>query len=392
MKPKLLWIGDAVVQTGFARVTHNVLAHLTGLFDIHVLGVGHLGDPCRQYPYDIYPASLGGDAFGFGRVKPLCDGIQPDLICINNDPWNVTQYLQEIPKEVPVVAYMPVDAPNQGSAGALTRLSRAIAYTNFGRKELYVGGFNGRCDVIPHGVDTATYYPTSKEECRARLKGLPNSDDVFIVSNVNRNQPRKRLDLTIQYWANWWIKAGQPKNAFLALHCTRVDLGWNVDQLAKYYGIEKNFFLVSRKMTHHTMVLEHELRLVYGLADVNLSTTLGEGWGLTQMESMACGIANAVPRYSALGEWPNGAVEYTEVDRYDTTPSGINTIGGVPSLDSTVAAIDKLYRDRDYREDLGRRGRELVTQSKFNWTEIAKQFASIFLETISERQQRPMGL
>ena len=44
-KPKLLWIGDIVVKTGFARVTENVLPFIKDDFDITVLGNNWWGDP-----------------------------------------------------------------------------------------------------------------------------------------------------------------------------------------------------------------------------------------------------------------------------------------------------------------------------------------------------------
>ena len=37
-KPKLLWCGDIVAKTGFARVTENVLPYLAKQFNIVVLG------------------------------------------------------------------------------------------------------------------------------------------------------------------------------------------------------------------------------------------------------------------------------------------------------------------------------------------------------------------
>ena len=36
-KPKLLWIGDIVAKTGFARVTENVLPFIKDDFEIVVL-------------------------------------------------------------------------------------------------------------------------------------------------------------------------------------------------------------------------------------------------------------------------------------------------------------------------------------------------------------------
>jgi calcineurin-like phosphoesterase len=43
-KPKLLWVGDIVATTGFARVTENVLSRLKDKYEIHVLGCNWHGD------------------------------------------------------------------------------------------------------------------------------------------------------------------------------------------------------------------------------------------------------------------------------------------------------------------------------------------------------------
>ena len=44
-KPKLLWSGDIVAMTGFARVTENVIKHIKDDFEIVVLGHNWWGDP-----------------------------------------------------------------------------------------------------------------------------------------------------------------------------------------------------------------------------------------------------------------------------------------------------------------------------------------------------------
>src|SRR5688572_16601884 len=149
-----------------------------------------------------------------------------------------------------------------------------------------------------------------RREARSRLrfKNDVKPADAFIVMNVNRNAPRKRLDLTIQYWTQWWINAGQPKEAFLYLHCANRDEGWNVVNLAKYFGIEKQFIITNANMSSHNCMFEKDMPILYNIGDVGVSTTLGEGWGLTTHEGMACGVPQIVPRYSALGEWADGAV------------------------------------------------------------------------------------
>lgn len=391
---KGLWIGDAVTQTGFGRVTHNIVGPLKQNhgWEMQVLGVNYNGDP-HTYDYPIWPAIPGGDIYGLGRVGHLCAQFKPDVIVINNDPWVVAEYVQAIPKGIPVVAYMPVDAPNQRSASKL-QLARAVAYTNFGRKELIVGGYNGQVDVIPHGVDTETYKPVDKVTARGHIKFKTEVDpkDLFIVGNVNRNQPRKRLDLTIQYWTQWWINAGQPKEAFLYLHCSNMDEGYDVIQLAKYYGIEKQFVITSRSMTVHNCMFEKDLHMVYNIADVNMSTTLGEGWGLTTHESAACRVAQALPRYSALGEVWREAAHFVDVTSFSVTPTRINTIGGVADRDQMVAAIQKFFEDKDYRKQMADLAYARATEPRFQWKAVAEQFHMVLTETVLERRSGPVGV
>jgi glycosyltransferase involved in cell wall biosynthesis len=396
---KVLWIGDAVVQSGFARVTHNIVGRLKTQHkcDVRVLGVNYNGDP-HPYDYPIYPALIGGDPWGIQRVPGVVRDFQPDVICINNDPWNVAQYLSVIRTAVPTTAYMPVDAPNQMHAGELSVMPRAIAYTNFGKKELLLGGYNGRVDVIPHGVDTEIYKPVEdRVTARKWLEFQPKLTDeqignLFIVSNVNRNQPRKRLDLTIQYFTQFWLNIGQPSHVRLHLHCGEHDMGWNVSQLAKYFGINKQLIITTPKMSLQACIKEHELRLVYGMADVNLSTTLGEGWGLTTHESMACGIPQIVPRYSALGEWPDGAVRYVECTSFQATHNAVNTIGGVADMAQTVEALTDLYRNADLRTKLGSAALARATEERFKWDKIAAQFYVALAETFNERRAAPVGV
>jgi glycosyltransferase involved in cell wall biosynthesis len=396
-KLNVLWIADAVMQTGFARVTHSILEHLYPLMNISVLAVNFNGDPTPyQKQYDLYPAMIGGDVWGAQRVPELIEKTKPDVILIINDPWNVAQYLDMIdPKlKIPVVAYMPVDAPNQMAGRAINGLSRAIAYTNFGRKQLMLGGYSGRCEVIPHGVNTNIYKPMPTQEARTALglaRKLP--PDAFVVGAVARNQPRKRLDLTFQAWTQWWINAGQPRNAFLFLHTTMRDIGWNIGQLAEYYGMNEQLIVTNPKMTLHNCIPESKMPLVYNSFDVQLHTPLGEGWGLTAHEGMACRRAQIMPRHSAFAEWPEGCVRYVEtMTSFPVTPNGINSIGAEASIPELVDAIEELYRNVELREELAQKGYERATEPRFNWAEISKQFYDVMLEAATERRQTPVGV
>lgn len=394
---KLLWVGDAVVKTGFSTVTHRVLDVLKDKWDVHVLGVNYNGDPTPyQKTYGgLYPAMLGGDVWGVQRINALVNGLKPDVVLIVNDPWNIPPYVNEIPDGVPVVAYCPIDAPNQQAARHLNALARVIAYTGFGRKELVLGGYTGRCEIIGHGVDTDVFHPVDggRMAARKQLKLSKNlNEDSFIVGNVNRNQPRKRLDLTIQYWTQWWVNAGQPRNAYLYLHCSNNDIGWNVLQLAKYYGMQSQLIITNPNMGPMNNVSEHDLNLIYNAFDVQITTTMGEGWGLTQHEGMAAGTAQIVPEYSALAEWPKDAVRYVPVTSFGAHPQCINTIGGIADAEGFVAAIDEFYTDPSLRDSYGKLALARATEERFKWANVAEQFHAVLLETVLERQSQPVGV
>lgn len=394
----MLWVGDAVAPTGFARVTHNVLAHLVGKWDIHVLGLNYLGDPNRYSAlYPIWPAVLGGDVFGIGRLAPLVKQLRPDVVVINNDPWIVAGMLKEIPGHVPVVAYMPVDARNQQSARDLSySLAAAVCYTDFGARELVAGGYQGRTEVVPHGIDPAVYYPRGRAEARAQLLRFTpprDLDRLFIVGNVNRNQPRKRLDLTLEYWTAWWHAAGQPAHAHLYVHAAvKGDGGYDLQQLASYYGIERQFIPTSTRLTSTDGVREADMAAIYSLFDVQLSTTQGEGWGLTTHEGMACGVAQIVPDYAALGEWPRGAADLVPISGYAATPEDVNTLGGVPDKAATVDALMAHYLHPEHTAKMAAAALARATEPRFRWPDIAARFDALCREVVGATAVRPSGL
>jgi len=270
---------------------------------------------------------------------------------------------------------------NQMAGTRLNTLVRAITYTQFGRKQLMLGGYQGRCDVIPHGVDGRMYHPVPKATAR---KSVGLAEDAFIVGNVNRNQPRKRLDLTIQAWTQWWVSAGQPRKALLYLHASNNDIGINILQLCRYYGIEQQLVLTNPKMTTTHCLEEKNMKLVYNCFDVQINTGVGEGWGLTNHEGMACGVPQIAVDTAGLAEWAAGAAMFVPVVSHQATMNGINTIAGVPSVDDLAKAIGVMYERPDIRASYARKAYERAMEPRFSWEVIAKQFDFALYDVVTE--------
>ncbi len=372
-KPRLLWIGDAVVPTGFATVTHAVLDHLRHDWEVVVSGVNYDGS-AHNLPYQVMPAWQGGDMWGLNRFQHLCAEFDPAAVVINNDWWNVAQFVRLAPAGLPVIGYMPVDGGNLDPAAMrdLNQLHAAVWYTRYGHQEAVKAGFSGTRQVIPHGIDTDVFYPTDRQTVQ-QLLGLNVPVDAFIIGNINRNQPRKRLDLTIQIFADW-IKQHGIRDALLLLHCAENDTGWNLRRVAAFHGVEDRL-LFTGGADMRGMEDAARMRLIYNSLDVQMTTTLGEGWGLTTMEGMACGIPQIVPNSSALSEWAVPAVKIP-CSRM-LMNSEINTTGALVDDAPFVAALQSLYASKARRARLARQGVAHARQAAYDWRRIAAQFHAI---------------
>jgi D-inositol-3-phosphate glycosyltransferase len=380
MKRKLLWVGDHSCSTGFAKASEATLKVLKKYFDIAVIAINYRGDPHPDYGYNVWPAwSLGGDMMGVRRIKELCDHAQPDIVVLQNDPWNIPQYLDNIPPTIPVVAAMAVDGLNFAYGRKLGGLSRSIFWTQFALNEARKGGFDGDADVIPLGVDLDIYSPFPQAEARAII-GYPITEG-FFVGNINRNQPRKRLDLMVKYFCEW-VKEYKIPDARLCLHVAPTgDKGWDLEQLMHYYGIRNRLFLF-QPQDMFAGATDEWMRYLYCSFDVMATTTQGEGWGLPTLEGMACGIPQIVPDWSALGEWAAPAAIRVPCRDTSVTPQRINVVGGIVDGEAFVQALEFAYYDRVGLRTNADLSLLLAQEPKFRWENIGEQFAQSLFSVV----------
>jgi len=403
-KRKLFIVADSAVSTGFAQVTHNLIHHLKDRWEIDVLATNYYGDPheiLKEARHWNPQAVQYGDFYGIGRIVELSQHIKPDIVLFINDPWVLSEFSPLLSETYgKKVGYTPVDAKNIKPmfGERLNAFDFIIPYTKFAQRELSYAGVTVPMSDIPHGVDTQLFRPLYKKEVR-NVTGIP--EDWYIVQMVDRNSIRKRIDLGLYYFAEWVRTRDIPKNVYFYYHGALKDEGYDLGQLGKYidaeyireYGktphIHDRIIFTSHYIHPREGIPLDKLVYLYNLADVKLSTSMGEGWGLTTAESMACGIPNIIPRHSALQEWANGGVEYIDINNIPyITPKGINTIGGVPEMKCTIEALDKLYRDETYRLHMGKKGYDLITQDKYRWSSIANQFHAIFEGLLNESTVR----
>lgn len=390
---RLLWVGDAVVSSGFARATHHILDRVKDVFDVTVLGLNFQGDPGHGYPYPIYPvrALWGGDYLGTDRLPSLIKEVKPDVVMFQNDPWNIPAYVNSLRRaevSAPLLAgAIAVDGKNT-RGNLLNDLDFCVFWTKFGEHEARMGGFRNLSAVVPLGVDLSVYKPVDRLEA-IREMGLPDRlQSAFIIGNVNRNQPRKRLDLMVLAF-NKWVNTYAVKDAWLFMHVAPTgDPGWNIEQLMQTLGFNgENSRLILSSPPVGVGVTEHELALTYSVLSAQINCGQGEGFGLTTIEGMACGAVQIVSNNAALGEWTGDAAYKLPCPNECVTPGGINVIGSVSTVDHIVEAFNTLYRSPRMRDELRQRGFELANKAEYRWENIGQAYVDLLNEAIDRKAQ-----
>jgi glycosyltransferase involved in cell wall biosynthesis len=394
-KPKLLWVGDIVATTGFARVTENVLDKLKDKYEIHVLGCNWHGDytPLQEV-YKLYPASnrFQQAPFGEDRIREMVANIRPDVVFTMNDIWIINEQFKRIADlrdelKFKFVGYYPMDSYEWYGAlmDTINDWDAAICYTEFGAQETINAGCQKPVSVIPHGVTLGQFSPGDKAEARKKL-GL-NPDD-FIVFNGNRNQFRKRLDITISAFAKFAV--GRP-DAKLYLHMGMKDQGWDIMPLfareMNRQGLDPNNRIIMTTPNPMPPAVPVDLlETIYQVADVGVNTCKGEGWGLVNFEHAACRVAQVVPDHTSCKEIFDGHGLLIRSLHADVD-TNFGRIMPCPDDNHLAEQLGKLYDDRKLLDEVAQKCYDRVTDVAFQWETIAAQFDEVFQETLAQAEK-----
>jgi D-inositol-3-phosphate glycosyltransferase len=390
-KKKLLWCGDIVAMTGFARVTENVLARLKDDYEVVVLGHNWWGDPTPlQQHYRIYPSSnrFQQAPFGEERIREVVEKEKPDIVFTINDMWIINEQYRKIADlhqegKFKFVGYAPMDS--YAWTGCLADTANdwdaIVSYTEFGAHEFIAGGINKPVAVIPHGVTSGQFYPMDKSEARKRLN---LKDDIFIVFNGNRNQFRKRIDITIEAFAKF---AKDKPDTQLYLHMGLKDQGWDLmpvfARAMQREGLDPNGRIILTAQTEGPPNVEVDfLNAIYNAVDIGVNTCKGEGWGLVNFEHAACRVAQVVPDHTSCKEIFEGAGRLIRCDHVDVDTNYAREMP-CPSSDHLAEILTDLYENREKLNETAELCYQRVTDARFDWDTVASQFGGIFEDVLT---------
>ena len=391
---KILYCGDCGVQTGFGRVAEYLIPALAQEHEVHALAVNWHGDPSQMQQHcTMYPAmAYGNDPFGAHRIRELIHKIKPDLVWVTNDIWvalSLWEQVKAMREELGFkwFVYTPIDSYGlfPDLTGPLTEWDGLATYTQFANSELKLMGYEKPVHVIGHGTDFSKFFPLDKAQCRAEL-GVPK--DAFIVFNGNRNQPRKRIDITLKAFIKF---AKDRPDARLWLNMGSKDMGWDLVPLFKRIARDEGYdaigklILTSPNFSVDNCLPIEQLNKVYNAVDVGINTCIGEGWGLVNTEHAATGVAQVVPNHTSLKEIfcgvPRIACYSSETDRN----YGLERM--LPEPESAAQILAMYYEDRDKLTQDGEWCYNRVHEEAYTWPYIGKQMQDIVESVLSQKEE-----
>jgi glycosyltransferase involved in cell wall biosynthesis len=129
-----------------------------------------------------------------------------------------------------------------------------------------------------------------------------------------------------------------------------------LEPVIRRHGLEGRVLLTGR-------VTDDERRALYQAAHLYITPSEYEGFGLTPLEAMACGVPAIVADRTSLPEVTGDAGLTVE-----------------PAVDELAAAIVEVMTDDAMRDDLSRRS--LARARTFTWAEAARRTADVYREAL----------
>lgn len=410
---RVLWLGDAGCSTGFGIATHGIGDRLVTQYDhdVHVLAINYKGDhfptSMKLYRPDLVKA---GDIYGTSRIVEMLGKIGPDVTVILNDPYIILRLLFRnqfdksliLARYAPLLAYMPVDGTNFPSDWA--RMPELVAEVeplparpapSMIPVAMSKHGTTlfPQAPVIPHGIDSKTFRPlsvadpivsssgdilTSKRDAKKLLQ-LP--DDSILVLRVDRNSFRKNFADT---WKALVPVMHENPNVHVWFHCKIEGDDVELAQVvSRDMAIADRFHWPADLNTWSGWSLQ-DLVAVYNAADIFVSTSMGEGFGLTLGEAAACGLPIVAQNVSSIPEVVGPGGILLEPERLYTPHSGEDQ--WLPNVEAFTDAIRMLVNSPGARRELGEAGRKHVVES-FSWDDAARRFHEL-ITAVGEKNSR----
>ncbi len=229
------------------------------------------------------------------------------------------------------------------------RIADAVIVPGLATREAVIkhyGVASERVAVVNQGADDA-FQPIGDAEVLGAVRRRFFGVDRRYILFVGKCSERRNIPMLIRAFASLRKEKSIPHGLVLFGPAQDAE---GLRALCRELGVTDDVIQTDGRVEHH-----HELAPIYAAADVFVHPSENEGWSMTTVEALACGVAVVAADRGGLGEVARGHALMVES----------------PSVGSLAEAIGKVLDDPDLRARLQVSGR--ARGASLRWSEIARQ-------------------
>ena len=316
---KILWMSNAPwVGTGYGVQTlHAIQALRDRGHEVEVFAFyGLEGGVIEWEGFKVWPHT-DFDSFGNDVIRLHLKHSEADVVVTLLDPFVLDMSIWgDLP--VPWIAWVPIDADNIGhpTLERLKLINYPIAMSNHGAQQIEAAGVPV-AETIYHSVDVDEFYELEIEERMANRRSLFGiEDNVFLAGMVMANKGDRKQFAKHFEGFRLFLDQHPDIEARLFLHTNPTNKmgGWDINRLAKKFGLDHMVYHAEEYPTTVVYVTNEIMRKLYNCMDVLLHCSAGEGFGVPIIEAQACGVPVIAHNVTSMSElvWNGYLVDPSE--------------------------------------------------------------------------------
>jgi glycosyltransferase involved in cell wall biosynthesis len=369
-----------------------------GLLDSGKFRIVSMGGAVKHPQYQPVKTDKYGDDWivypvdGFGNpdiIRSIIRNVRPDILWFMTDPrfyeW-LWMMEDEIRPLIPMVYYHVWDnypfpdfnKPWYSSNDKVVAISK-VTHEIVQKVTPEVDN-----EYLPHAVDPNIFKKHEKElVAKAKKENFSMwENDKFVFFWNNRNA-RRKMSSSVIWWFNTFLNEVGRDKAALIMHTDPNDVnGPNLNAILTKLNLLNGEVLIS----HQKLPPEH-IAMMYNMSDCTINISDAEGFGLSALESLACGTPVLVNMTGGLQEQVTDGENWFGLG-IEPIAKAIVGSQNVPYIyedrineEQFVEALKEIYHTpRIILEEMGEKGQKHV-ESNYNFNDYKEQWVKIMLET-----------
>lgn len=327
----------------------------------------------------VYPRlshKWGGDTYVAARH------FNAQLVISLQDIWVLpNNYAETLP--CPWVAWFPIDgSPIPPPVKQMAETAAyPVVYSRFGACEMEQAGLP--YDYIPHGIDTQTFRPYDRQEARQQL-GIPQDIFFAVMVAANASYPSRKAHV-------------ETFSAFKRFHDTHPDsrlyvhtesratrsTGLNLEEARDMVGLTADNCQFPNIDDYLLGFSNEFMALMYSAANVLLSPSMGEGFGLPIAEAQACGCPVITQDCTSMSELTINGIAIPKGQPFH---SPLGNWQYIPNVADITKALEQVYTYRNTKNT--RKASQMgirYFRENYDWSVVAERYWRPFLAKVEEQ-------